>query len=213
LSIKTHTDGPRGRRETNRLEKTRRLIDAGLRVALEHGVEGATIERITRSADMAKGSFYRYFDDQSDLMTAILAPIVEPFRAAIDRCEQDLRIACSVDDQVEAYQRLALSLAPAMFEYKDVLRLYLQESRGPARGARQPLRALADEIRERAVTLTAVAQSAGRWRDVPGIVSALAVVGAIERLAWDALNGADIGDPLDVGAALVGVVLDGLRER
>jgi hypothetical protein len=100
-----------------------------------------------------------------------------------------------------------------MFEYKDVLRLYLQESRGPARGARQPLRALADEIRERAVTLTAVAQSAGRWRDVPGIVSALAVVGAIERLAWDALNGADIGDPLDVGAALVGVVLDGLRER
>lgn len=215
VSTDSATKGPAplGRREQNRIEKTRRLVDAGLSVALEHGVEGATIEQITRAAGIAKGGFYRYFDDQAHLVSAILEPIVVPFRAALDRCEADLREADTIEAQVTAYQGLALALAPILFAHRDVVRLYLQESRGPARGAREPLRALANEIRERAVSLTEVARAAGRWRDVPGVVSALAVVGAVERLAWDALNGADIGDPLEVGAALVGVVLDGLRER
>jgi len=216
VSTDSHASGdapPLGRREKNRIEKTRRLVEAGLAVALEHGVEGATIERITREAGIAKGGFYRYFDDQAHLVATILEPLVVPFRAALDRCELELNDATTIEAQVVAYQHLALSLAPIFFEHRDVMRLYLQESRGPARGARAPLRDLADEIRERAVKLTEVARAAGRWRDVPGVVSALAVIGAVERLAWDALNGADIGDPLEVGAALVGVVLDGLRER
>jgi hypothetical protein len=42
-------------------------------------------------------------------------------------------------------------------------------------------------------------------------VSALAVVGAVERLLLAVLRGEDVGNPLEIPEALTGIILDGLR--
>ena len=52
-----------GKRARNRQQRTDALIEAGLQLFLERGVENVPIDDIAREAGMAKGNFYRYFDD------------------------------------------------------------------------------------------------------------------------------------------------------
>src|SRR3954465_13165898 len=70
---------PGGVRATNRREKERVLLDAALLLFLARGVEGVSVDDITRAAGVAKGSFYRYFKDQEALVEAL----VEPTRAMV----------------------------------------------------------------------------------------------------------------------------------
>ncbi len=65
---------PGGVRDTNRKEKERVLLDAALLLFLARGVEGVSVDDITKSAEVAKGSFYRYFKDQEALVDALVQP-------------------------------------------------------------------------------------------------------------------------------------------
>jgi hypothetical protein len=98
-----------------------------------------------------------------------------------------------------------------LLHHSSAVRLYLQEGRAPAVGARQPLRALSDRIAERAIVLTQVAQEVGLLAAVDPRVSALAVVGAVERLLWAVFTGEQVLDPTQVAETLIGIVLDGMR--
>ncbi|MFN7134506.1 MAG: TetR/AcrR family transcriptional regulator, partial [Myxococcales bacterium] len=85
------------------------------------------------------------------------------------------------------------------------------ESRGPATGARAPVVALSQEIGRYAVEMTRVAHEAGLLRPMHPAVSALAVVGAVERLLVALIAGEDVGNPLNIPAALTTLVLEGIR--
>src|SRR5690606_22304465 len=86
--------GPEGgKRDTNRKERTDSLLKAGVSLFLEHGIEQASIDDIARAAGMAKGNFYRYFDDKGALVAAILRPLAEGFRTHMLRCEEALAAA------------------------------------------------------------------------------------------------------------------------
>ena len=91
--------------------------------------------------------------------------------------------------------------------------LYLQESRGPAVGARAPVAALAKTIRERAEALTATAWRHGMLERVDPRVSATAVVGAAEAMVFRALSGDELGAPAEVAAALIELMLNGVASR
>src|SRR5258706_153478 len=57
--------GPEGgARDSNRRERIRSLLTAGLSLFLEEGIERVTIDQIAERAEMAKGGFYRYFRDK-----------------------------------------------------------------------------------------------------------------------------------------------------
>jgi len=60
-----------GKRDQNRRERTAGLVSAGLQQFLERGIETVTIDEITREAGVAKGSFYRYFDDKKQLFLEV----------------------------------------------------------------------------------------------------------------------------------------------
>ena len=77
---------PEGKRARNRRERTEALVNAGLELFLERGVEVVTIDELAKAAGMAKGNFYRYFDDKRALVDAILAPIASDVRTAMRRC-------------------------------------------------------------------------------------------------------------------------------
>lgn len=202
---------PGGKRDRNRRRRYRQLREAGLKLFLERGVEPVTIDDIAREASTAKGNFYRYFSDKPDLVKGILDPMADQVREAFDRCEDLLDEAHDDASLFGAYQSLALGLIPVAMSMPDVVQLYLQESRAPAAGARAPIRALADEIRERAVGLTEFAVDHGLLRIPDPRVSAYAVVGAVEQLAWSAIGGELDAPPDQIAGTLISLVLEGIR--
>jgi AcrR family transcriptional regulator len=201
--------GPEGgARDANRKKRVAQLCEAALALFLQHGLDLVTIDDIVKKARFAKGSFYRYFRDKEQLVETILAPTVEIFRAAALILENTLP-----DQQGAAYLQVAGAIANQVFSHPDVVRLYLQESRGPAQGARRPMRRLADEIADRAVALGERSRKTGQYRDMDSRTVTLAIIGASERLLYEHLTRKPFADPLLVAAMLVSIVEEGLRPR
>ena len=90
------------------------------------------------------------------------------------------------------------------------MRLYLQESRAPASGTRRPLRALADEIADRAVTLGRAASKLGVYRELDARVVTSTIVGAAKRLLFEHFTRTPFADPAAVAATVVSIILDGM---
>ncbi len=202
---------PGGKRDENRRRRTRELCDAGLDLFLEKGIEGVTIDDIVRAAGVAKGSFYRYFEDKADLVEAIVSPLAAQVDDAFREGQAALEKASSNRRLFAAYQLLAEKLAGAIFLQPLVVKLYLQEMRTPSAGARAPIHALATRIADEAVSLTATARTHALWRPVHPRVSALAVVGSVEKLLFAFLSGEDLGELAEIPDALISMILDGLR--
>ena len=204
---------PGGKRDENRKRKTRALQDASVKLFLERGVESVTIDEIVDAARTAKGSFYRYFADKAALVAAIFEPLRERMAEAFDACAVELEQARPREELNDVYLRLAARIGASLLDSPDTVRLYLQECRGPAIGARIPIREIADRIDERAVFLTKVAHDRGLMRPFDGRISSQVVVGAAEKLALSVLTDKDVGNPLAVPEALISLILDGVRPK
>jgi AcrR family transcriptional regulator len=200
-----------GVRAENRKKRTGELVRASLGLFLVHGLEAVTIDDITRQAGVAKGSFYRYFEDKAALVRVLFDDIAHQVESAFSSCDAALRQAETPEAMNAAYVALGLQLVQVVTEHSEVLRLYLQECRGPDDGARRPVASLARAIRDGAIVLTEAARTHGMLKDIDARISALAVIGAIERLLYGHLSGEDVGPPEDVPGALISLVLDGLR--
>jgi AcrR family transcriptional regulator len=206
--------GPKGgKRDRNRQGRIQGLCRAGLKLFLASGIEGVTIDDIVGEAGVAKGSFYLYFKDKTELIEAILATMADDLEKTFQECEAGLTSVDSSENVFSVYQVLGARLGETMFKDVDVTRLYLQECRAPAVGARKPIALLNQFVDERAVELSEVAHRHELLRQIEPKVSALAVVGAVEKLLFRTLQAGDLGDPLSVANDMVSLVLDGLRIR
>lgn len=58
--------------QRRRWETRRHLMEAGRSLFVEHGVEQVSIDAITSSAGVAKGSFYNHFDSREALFEALI---------------------------------------------------------------------------------------------------------------------------------------------
>ena len=92
-----------GKRARNRQQRTDALIEAGLQLFLERGVENVPIDDIAREAGMAKGNFYRYFDDKGALVDAILGDVAADVRTAMRKCAVSLGRAETSAEMNDAY--------------------------------------------------------------------------------------------------------------
>lgn len=59
------------RRERKKRETRRRLMEAALRLFCEHGYDATTVEKITEAADVAKSTFFNYFETKEAIMPAL----------------------------------------------------------------------------------------------------------------------------------------------
>jgi AcrR family transcriptional regulator len=59
--------GP-GLRERKRVETRRRIADAALDLALELGLDGATVEAISAAAEVSPRTFFNYFDSKDEAL-------------------------------------------------------------------------------------------------------------------------------------------------
>ncbi len=202
-----------GKRDLNRKRRVQDLVDAGLELFVEHGIEGVTIDQVAREAGMAKGNFYRYFRDKSDLVEAVIEPVASASRQAIRECHDRLAEAQSRDDTVDAYRHLGHKLIGTLAMYPESTCVYLQERRAPATPGRQAISDLGQELDERAMALSKVAVDRGLLSVSDPRVSALAVSGAVESLALAALRKQFPMDPLETANTLISLVLDGIRSK
>jgi len=200
-----------GKRDINRRKRVQDLIDAGLSLFLERGIEAVTIDEVAREAGMAKGNFYRYFRDKADLVEAVIEPVASTTREAVQACDDKLREADGRDDAVAAYGELGNRLIGALAMHPDAMCLYLQERRAPATTARQAISDLAADLDDRAITLSQVAVDRRLVAISDPRVSAVAVLGAVEALALASVRNQVQMDPIATTKSLISIVLEGLQ--
>jgi AcrR family transcriptional regulator len=204
---------PGGKRAENRRLRTEALERSALSLFLQHGVEAVTIDQIVDGARTAKGSFYRYFTDKTDIVRSLVEPVSHQVRESFARCASSLEEPAARGDVAKPYEALAQDLVKIVLSHPDVVRLYLHESRGPKSGARAPIVELAELVLDGATTLSKIAREQGLVRGLSGRLSAIAVVGASELMVARLFAGDDVGPVLEMPAELVSLVLDGVRAR
>ena len=59
------------RRERKKRETRQRLMEAALRLFREQGYDATTVEQIAESADVAKGTFFNYFETKEAILPAL----------------------------------------------------------------------------------------------------------------------------------------------
>lgn len=197
-------------RDRNRQDRARAICDGALALFLERGVDAVSIDHIARAAGIGKATFYAYFDDKEQLVDTLVAPLRERALAALDRTIEQVGAARAFGELRASQEQLDSALFPVFVDHLDVLRLMLQESRGPAVGARRPLRQCYADLVERTVAHNVLAAERGLIRDLHPRVVSYIVLGAIERLVTGYLDGDDLGDPRAALRTLTTVLLDGL---
>jgi AcrR family transcriptional regulator len=202
---------PGGRRDTNRKERIKGLTDAALKLFLERGIEAVTIEDITGGADVAKGSFYRYFADKTALVETLFLPIYDAVRTSFDESLAAIEKATTKEEGAASYDVLAAGLISIILHHGDAVLLYLQENRGAGGGARQPVVRLRALIAEKAVEHTARARAFGLLKPFAPELSTLVVIGAAENLLHAALSGNLQAEPFEVPGQLISLMMDGIR--
>ncbi|MEM9255782.1 MAG: TetR/AcrR family transcriptional regulator [Pseudomonadota bacterium] len=102
-------EGPLNGYQRRRLETRHQLMTAGRRLFIEQGVTNVSIDAITRTAGVAKGSFYNHFDSREALFDALVGDIVA------DLMERRSRYDPPTQDPLE------LGLCRTWFAYYDLL--------------------------------------------------------------------------------------------
>ena len=64
-------DGQLSRRERKKIETRQRLMAAALHLFHDQGFDDTTVEQITDSADVAKGTFFNYFETKQSILPAV----------------------------------------------------------------------------------------------------------------------------------------------
>jgi AcrR family transcriptional regulator len=94
---------PRGLRERRKVETWAALHDAAASLALEHGIEQATVEAIAESAGVSPRTFFNYFRAKEDAILGLREPQVDP--------EELSRISTSAPDLLDQVSLLLMTVA------------------------------------------------------------------------------------------------------
>jgi AcrR family transcriptional regulator len=116
------------RRERKKLETRQSLMEAALRLFSESGYDATTVKDITDAADVAKGTFFNYFETKETILPAIAARRLEQLKEALTiergapaspvaRIKLALRL---VAEDPLCEQQLAQRLFAAIMRHRDV---------------------------------------------------------------------------------------------
>ena len=72
-------------------EKRKRITDAGIKELMERPNEKVSINRIIKTAEISRGSFYQYFDDKVDLIEIITKTM---FEESSNKAKEILKLSC-----------------------------------------------------------------------------------------------------------------------
>jgi AcrR family transcriptional regulator len=199
-----------GPRQLRRRARVSTIGGAALGGFLTRGLESTTVSWIIEQSGCGKSSFYRYFASKEAVVQLLVDPLMVGLAEAYETCDLELGSASNRGEIFAAYETLGINVGELVLSHPQLVRLYLQEARGPDTGARRPIRALARMIEKGAMVLTATARAKDIIRPFSPEVSALAVIGACERLILAVLEGEMTTNPGEIPSQLIDLFLAGL---
>jgi AcrR family transcriptional regulator len=72
-----------GRRERAKAASRARIIEAGIRLFGERGIDAVTVDEIAAAADVGKGTIYNYFRTKEDIVVAFMADFERKVQARL----------------------------------------------------------------------------------------------------------------------------------
>ena len=112
------------RRERKKRKTRQRLMDAALRLFREHGYNAATVEKIAEAADVAKSTFFNYFETKDAILPALAERRMQQIEDALSHKQgapaspvARIKLAlCLVAEDTLTDPRLAQRLFTAMMQ-------------------------------------------------------------------------------------------------
>jgi AcrR family transcriptional regulator len=104
-----------------------RILCAALKCFIEHGFHAASMANIAETAQMSAGLMYRYFDNKSAIVRAIVARQLQEGRAQIEQLRTSADLAASI---LQTY-RLWLARDPTVMNPALYLEMSAEATRDP----------------------------------------------------------------------------------
>ncbi len=191
-----------GKRDDNKRHKRTALLAAGTAAFRDEGYERASIERVTREAGVARGTFYLYFADKLALFEAVLDRFSEPVITVLDATAAQAAVAQTRAELVDAYRFMALQLAVVHAGHPAEVEIAFREARVPGE-AGDAIRRREEAMFARIHAFTRDAAARGLLdTDAPELVGYV-VFGAVERLFYEARRRTPLGEPALVAASVL----------
>jgi len=112
------------RRERERLQHKREIMDAALRLFSEKGYHNVSMEEIAKEAEFSVGTLYNFFKSKEELYKSLVQEVADKFHSllikAIDREGDEI-------DRLRDYLR---KKGEIFKENLDIIRLYFAETKG-----------------------------------------------------------------------------------
>jgi AcrR family transcriptional regulator len=105
---------PQGLRERKRQQTRQRIVDAGLALFLQKGIEATTLDEIAAAADISRRTFFAYFPAKEDIVLAWEEGATQALNAAVKQASEGR-------PPLEAVQLAVTSLAPVFANHNFML--------------------------------------------------------------------------------------------
>lgn len=193
-----------GRREENKQKKRERLLSEGLAAFLSNGYDGASIETIATASDVARGTFYLYFDSKLALFEALVDEWFTPLHLVVEQTHAAVEAAPDAFAGFAAYMSMAEQITNITLHHRDTVLMTFREVRA-ATEAGLSLRQRELRLQEATVRLTETAAQRGIVQVDDARLATLLILGAVEKLHYEWLVGADLGDPTSLPPRVMGL--------
>ncbi|HTQ07206.1 MAG TPA: helix-turn-helix domain-containing protein [Polyangiaceae bacterium] len=110
-----------------------RLLAAAERIFIEHGLDGAKVEDITRAAALSKGAFYLHFKTKDDAFQEILSSALAELGAILGAVEQSRETWVDRPYRVlvEEWLDADLKIFECLWKHRSIMRLVLEGGGSP----------------------------------------------------------------------------------
>ncbi len=200
-----------GKRQATKDERRASLIAAAQRVFGEKGFHAATVDDITRAANVAKGTFYLYFQEKREIYYEVIRGffhLVHDIAGSLGATARE-----GVDFVAEA-ERAAGELMRAFLDNRELVRLAYRESMGLDPELERLMRGFYRELAEVEAQNVRLGMEIGLFREVDALLVAYAHIGMVERVLLQLLDeGAVLPPPDAIVKQMVRLAFEGLVKR
>lgn len=195
-------------------DRRAQILDVAKQVFAARGYHDANVSDICAAAGIGRGTLYQYFENKRDVLLEVVRGMCARIQTILDERPKVGRIPGAKKaprEMVVAFCKARLrELLATIFEDEATLRLILRDARG-ADGMIDEVLAEIDALMLGALEAdTRAASAAGIMRDVDPKVTALYVLGGVEKVIMAALRASEPIDLDDIVDKLVDIELFGL---
>lgn len=112
------------RREREKLEHRREILDAALHLFSEYGFHDVSMQQVADRSEFSIGTLYNFFDNKEHLYSTLLGELSEKFHHAVTSAID------AGSDEIEMLRNFVTAKAEIFSENIEIVRLYFQETSG-----------------------------------------------------------------------------------